>query len=358
MSQEKPLVSIIVYNYNYGEFLEQCLESAVNQTYGNVEILFTDNASEDDSWRIALDFSGRYPDLFSISKHRRNRGSSANFRHWHSQLSGQYHIGLCADDVLHPKCIELSVKALEANKDCAFLIFARSLIQGDLTETFEPPFLNCDCIMEPPGLSLLYMMTGFNATNSQVIYRTPKSPHNLVVPLYEEGQFRSFFRTRMQDFLISMDSPAIYLQQPLVKHRVHDRNHARFAELNMIDVMGQYSLNFEFLEQIAGQRPEWRSIFEEQLQRATKKHAMTALRYSGRFVLSEEIRLAKQYLSLSCALDPDCKLSEQYGAVTSAIDSFGTSQFENEKASLKLINNLIQRDQSYEPPSPWRPLNS
>ncbi|MCK5344437.1 MAG: glycosyltransferase, partial [Candidatus Heimdallarchaeota archaeon] len=35
---ENPLVSIRVFNYNYGSYLRECLESAVNQTYPNIEI--------------------------------------------------------------------------------------------------------------------------------------------------------------------------------------------------------------------------------------------------------------------------------------------------------------------------------
>ena len=84
MTQHTPLVSVIIHNYNYGDFLEQCLQSVVDQTYKNIEVLFSDNASNDKSWEIALSFSEKYPDTFSVSRHRRNQGRLANFDHWHS----------------------------------------------------------------------------------------------------------------------------------------------------------------------------------------------------------------------------------------------------------------------------------
>ena len=48
--KEKPLVSVLIHNYNYGRYLRQCLDSVFNQTYDNVEVVFSDNASSDDSW--------------------------------------------------------------------------------------------------------------------------------------------------------------------------------------------------------------------------------------------------------------------------------------------------------------------
>ncbi len=358
MSRNTPLVSVIVSNFNYGDYLEQCLQSVVEQTHQNVEVLFSDNASDDGSWEIALSFCDRYPQIFSITRHRRNQGRCANFRHWHSQLTGDYHLGLSSDDVLQPRCIETSINALETHRDAAFAIFSRSILTEEMKEIEELPFLSTDCVMDPPGLALLYLISSFNVTNSQVLYRTPKSPHNLIVPLDEEGQYRSFFRTRVQDFLIALESPVIFLREALVKHRVHSRNHARSAELNMLDVLGQYSLNFEFLEHVESKHPAWTTLFAEQLKKATLKHANTSLRYAARFVLLENIELATKYLHLACALDPDCGSSKHFNLVHDAVSSWGTSLFTDKCAYVKTEGNLTQRAQSYDPPDPWRPLYS
>ena len=60
-----PLVSVIVYNYNYGRYLSECFfDSVICQTYQNIEILFSDNASTDDSWEIAQSYSQKFPGLF------------------------------------------------------------------------------------------------------------------------------------------------------------------------------------------------------------------------------------------------------------------------------------------------------
>ena len=46
-SKTRPLVTVLIYNYNYGKYLTECFESVLNQTYNNIEISFSDNSSFD-----------------------------------------------------------------------------------------------------------------------------------------------------------------------------------------------------------------------------------------------------------------------------------------------------------------------
>jgi glycosyltransferase involved in cell wall biosynthesis len=53
---KKKLVSILISNYNKEKFIKRCLNSCVNQSYKNIEIIFVDNLSNDNSLKIAKDF--------------------------------------------------------------------------------------------------------------------------------------------------------------------------------------------------------------------------------------------------------------------------------------------------------------
>ena len=62
-----PLVSIIINCYNGEKFLKECLDSIINQTYKNWEIVFWDNMSEDQSKNILNKYSN-YPIQYYKSK--------------------------------------------------------------------------------------------------------------------------------------------------------------------------------------------------------------------------------------------------------------------------------------------------
>ena len=56
-TSENDLITVIVPVYNVGKYLTDCLTSIINQTYCNIEILLIVSPSDDDSERIAEDFS-------------------------------------------------------------------------------------------------------------------------------------------------------------------------------------------------------------------------------------------------------------------------------------------------------------
>lgn len=56
-----PLLSVIVSNYNYGTYIRECLDSILNQTFKNLEIIVSDDGSTDDSPQIIRDYEKRYP---------------------------------------------------------------------------------------------------------------------------------------------------------------------------------------------------------------------------------------------------------------------------------------------------------
>jgi cellulose synthase/poly-beta-1,6-N-acetylglucosamine synthase-like glycosyltransferase len=57
-------ISIVVTNYNYGEYLNECIDCCLGQTYQNKEIIVVDDGSSDDSKAIILGYGSRIKSIF------------------------------------------------------------------------------------------------------------------------------------------------------------------------------------------------------------------------------------------------------------------------------------------------------
>lgn len=101
-----PLVSIVVNNYNYGQFIDQAIDSALNQTYSNIEVMVVDDGSTDNSREIIT----RYGDRI-IPVLKENGGQGSTFNAGLAVSGGEIIIFLDSDDYLFPETIERVVAA-------------------------------------------------------------------------------------------------------------------------------------------------------------------------------------------------------------------------------------------------------
>ena len=115
----QPLVSIIVNCFNGELFLQQCLESIVNQTYVNWEIIFVDNNSTDASSSIALSFSIRLK-YFHLST-TVPLYEARNFAI--SKASGSVIAFLDCDDIWHTDSLEMKVRQFQNGHRFVYSLF-------------------------------------------------------------------------------------------------------------------------------------------------------------------------------------------------------------------------------------------
>lgn len=95
-SAKLPLVSIIITNYNYANFLEECIESCLAQDYEFCELILVDDLSTDNSKEIY----SKYSDRVKIIVQDQNRGQLAAFFAGLSVCNGDFVVFVDADDFL------------------------------------------------------------------------------------------------------------------------------------------------------------------------------------------------------------------------------------------------------------------
>ncbi|OYD92638.1 hypothetical protein CDG76_24330 [Nostoc sp. 'Peltigera membranacea cyanobiont' 210A] len=104
---KEPLASIIINNYNYGHFLPEAIESALNQDYQPIEVIVVDDGSTDNSQQIVADYGEK---IIPLLKENGGQGSAFNSGFEISQ--GKVICFLDADDILLPTAIGKAVELL------------------------------------------------------------------------------------------------------------------------------------------------------------------------------------------------------------------------------------------------------
>ena len=111
---ETPLVTVYIPCRNYGRFLKKCVESVFDQLYKNWEMIIIDEASDDDSLKIAESYCQQYPEQVLLIKNEKPTGLQRIANHVLSLAKGKYMIRLDADDWFDECALLLMVAKLEA----------------------------------------------------------------------------------------------------------------------------------------------------------------------------------------------------------------------------------------------------
>lgn len=111
-----PAVSVVMPLYNCSEFLPQCLDSLLDQTYSNFELIMVDDGSSDDTIAIARQYLRRFESARLLCQEHRFAGSARNWGI--EEAKGSYVICLDGDDYFMPTLIEsLYRQACETGAD-------------------------------------------------------------------------------------------------------------------------------------------------------------------------------------------------------------------------------------------------
>lgn len=227
-----PLVSVIIPVYNVKPYLGECIESVINQTYNNLEIIIIDDGSTDASALMCDDYKGKDTRIQVI--HQSNKGLSGARNTGLEQSHGDIIAFLDSDDDYLPNMIETMVQImLESNADivvCGYYVCR--------TENRMNQFENERCFLIPDGiksngsaLRLLFDgtidVTTWNKVFSRHLFDNIRFPDGYV---YEDQIIMPYlFESAMKIAL---------LKQALVLHRIRSASITNTtSEKNIHDMM-------------------------------------------------------------------------------------------------------------------------
>jgi len=113
---EQSLVSVLICTYNANKYVENTLDSVLDQTYDNLEILVLDNDSSDDTVDIVRSYMDRDSriELFELNE---NLGNYPGHNYLLERATGDYVAIQDHDDVWHPEKVRMQVEFLDDNPE-------------------------------------------------------------------------------------------------------------------------------------------------------------------------------------------------------------------------------------------------
>lgn len=134
MSQTEPIISIIIPVYNTGKYLADCLDSVINQTFSQIEIICVNDGSTDNSADILKTYAARDSRIKIMTQ--KNSGVISARNNGISRARGEYILCLDSDDKIDKQCLEKLYRTI-THKKCAVVIpsvclFGRAMGISDL----------------------------------------------------------------------------------------------------------------------------------------------------------------------------------------------------------------------------------
>lgn len=141
------LISVIIPVYNVEKYLPRCLESVINQTYRNIEIIVVDDGSHDNCGKICDEYALKDDRIIVI--HKKNAGVSCARNDGIETAKGRYICFVDSDDYVMPDYVEKLYKALVDNDadivTCDYYRNAGNELMKDVSADFPFQVIENDC---------------------------------------------------------------------------------------------------------------------------------------------------------------------------------------------------------------------
>ena len=142
--ENQALISVIIPVYNVENYLRECVDSVLSQTYQNFEIILVDDGSTDSSGKICDEYASNDERICVI--HQKNNGPSKTRNTGLDNATGKYIYFLDSDDYVESNTLELLISTAESNNADLVFFDARSFTddgsevkQGYIVkETYKP----------------------------------------------------------------------------------------------------------------------------------------------------------------------------------------------------------------------------
>lgn len=215
-----PLVSIVIPVYNGANYMKEAIDSALNQTYENIEVLVINDGSKDDgeTEKIALSYGDKIRYFY-----KENGGVSSALNFGISEMKGEYFSWLSHDDAYFPEKVSSQVESLQRYKNKNIVCCCKSIMidkdSNTITRAIKRKDLEKNTVIDSDNVLIHLLKTeSFNGC-ALLIPKTVFTENDL----YFDESMRYSQDLLMWYRIFLKGYSLIYTDEIGVKNRIHDK---------------------------------------------------------------------------------------------------------------------------------------
>lgn len=294
----KPLVSIITPCYNGEKYVRNFLESVLNQSYKNIELIFVNDGSSDSTEMIVKEYEKKFEEngMHLIYIYQQNKGQAAAVNQGLAIFNGEYLMWVDSDDILLENNIQEKLDYLNKHPECGFVLCEGTIVDESDLETpirtigrvkpdgednlFEDLLMERN-VVYGPGTILVRREAMLRAIPSRQIYEGTQGQNwQMILPLaynYKCG----------------------YIQKPLFLYVAHNDSHSRrkrTSEQELQRIYGFMDLLTNTIKRIEGiDEDKYLDILRVKYAKRILKLAQEGLSGKHREIVKQQYDYLKKY---------------------------------------------------------------
>ena len=213
-------LTILMATYNGEKYLEEQLESLLNQSYKAYKIICNDDCSTDSTFKILKEYEAKYSTIIKVTQNKKQLGVVSNFEKLISETKTEY-IALCdQDDIWEKEKLMISIKALEdeRNLDIPLLFHCDLTLVNSNLEKVHSSFFKTRCYSFPKKRSIDILLGRSGVMGNTMVFNQKLKEKILPFPKF----------LVVHDYWIALMNEAtgkrITYSKSLIKYRIHHNN--------------------------------------------------------------------------------------------------------------------------------------
>jgi glycosyltransferase involved in cell wall biosynthesis len=257
-----PKISICILTFNSAAFIAEAVESAINQTFKDIEIVIVDNGSTDTTLDICNQLKNK-DSRVSIHKNEVPLGISGGLNSCVDLAKGQYIKFLMHDDLLEPNCLEKMIRPFEQFPTVTLVGCSEQLISSDGSplEVLEPYASTGPIPGRTVAKEILYKMSNIIGTPTSILIKRET---------YGAGFKRSLFLFQDAEVYVRalLQGDYYFINEKLSKVRVHDKTGSSINTNTLVfisDILQLRDTYADFMQEQGLSKEEWFKLADERV---------------------------------------------------------------------------------------------